>query len=146
VLLGVTMSKVRRMEASGALHAASIGVGGVRRFDRKHVEAVARVTNGSGAPPPLTKGEVMARTWEGLRAGRSLVDLVVELRRPIAELRELRRLYHEELGGALVLEGPERRELARLAGRAIRSSGELLTLFRRLARAARRSNQSEGGV
>jgi len=103
--LGVSVSTVRRLEGS-KLHPL-IGENGVRRFKPADVEQLAAVLAAERSTPrnaekavvravELTKGEVAALVFERLEQRHSLAEIVIALRVPPEDVREL---YHTWLVG-----------------------------------------------
>ena len=103
--LGVSVSTVQRLEGS-KLHPL-IGENGVRRFKPNDVEQLAVVLAAGRNTPrnaekavvraiELTKGEVAALVFERLEQRHSLAEIVIALRVPPEEVREL---YHTWLVG-----------------------------------------------
>lgn len=145
--LRTSIASVRRLEESGAL-VPDRDERGRRLFSRLAVERLAkdRGLSGGAVGRVLDAGEVAARAFELFASRRSLVDVVVELRRPVDELRTLQRIYEEERGGGLLLAGAERRALSTLAGRKLTSGADVLTFVRRLLVAMRRARNGKPGA
>ena len=83
-----------------------------------------------------------ARAFELFADGHDCIDVVRELRRPIAEVRELRAAFFEERDRALLLTGRERRALETVAGRELRTGADVLSFVARVVRALRERNGS----
>jgi len=84
-MLECSVASVRRLEQSGTLHPAVDAATGERSFDIAELQRVAAERSGKDAtalPPLQTNGDVSATIFELLEAGRSLADIVMQLRVP----------------------------------------------------------------
>jgi len=91
--LGISQTTVRRMEASKELH--PVDIDGVHRFDPEEVAARKR----KGKPLEASRdGELASQAFQLFQAGKRVIDVVIELRRPpneIGTLYEEYRRHHE---------------------------------------------------
>jgi DNA-binding transcriptional MerR regulator len=102
--LGVSISTVRRLEGT-RLHPA-IDVKGIRRFKASDVERLAKELEAERSPrnaqqavvraAEMSKGELAALVFERLEQRHSLSEIVIALRVPPEDVREL---YHTWLVG-----------------------------------------------
>jgi hypothetical protein len=132
-LLGVSNATLMDWERRGLLHP-------VRALSRTSNHKCFYYDATELATLPMAKrekyrpgpGEIAGRVFEMLRAGKTIADIVIELRVEPAAVEDLRQQWLESVSTkVLVVSERDRAELERLLGGEIRSSGQLVALARR---------------
>jgi DNA-binding transcriptional MerR regulator len=100
--LGISIARVRALEAAGALK-PTIDKDGAVLYDPRAVRAFAK----KRPPRVLVQGELASKVFRMIKDGFPLRDIVIELKLPPETVRKLHDEYRREL-----VESPPDRELA----------------------------------
>ncbi len=120
-VLSVSTQTLKNYESRGLLHPLHVP----RRDARGHEQVVvvydpkelAKLPRGLGRPfAPRELGEINARAYELFNQGRSVQEVVIELREPSDKIRELREKWEIDGGEKLVVSPEAKRALETLLG------------------------------
>jgi hypothetical protein len=94
-LLGVSISKVRAMEASGQL--SPITEGGVHLFERRQIDALRPpapvAVSASLLPENPTLAQITTACFDAFNKGQRVTDVCVSLKLPIEQVGSIRRRW-----------------------------------------------------
>ncbi len=116
-LLGVSYETIRRYEQIGRLHAEERFNPNTGRVARVYEPAeLAKIPRRFKAAAPNEQGELCARIFELLDAGRTVREIVIECRETATKVDEIKEQWLDAGGGELAIAPAVKAELERALG------------------------------
>lgn len=115
-LLGVSMSSLTRWEREGILHVQFATRGNFRQVAVIDPNELCRVPRRHRTPIPNEAGELTARVFEALDDGKSVREIVIQVRDTVVKVEELKEQWLDTGGADLVVAKAAKERLEALFG------------------------------
>jgi hypothetical protein len=125
-LLGVSMNSIRRWEADGILHPQFATRDNLREVAVLDPSELCKVPRRHRTPIPNEAGELTARVFEMLDDGKSIREIVIQVRETVQKIGELREQWFDAGGADFVISKEARAEFERITGQPFRDVSELV--------------------